>query len=556
MADCDSTDEKALTEKKTKALVSLSVGLIFIFIGLPLWWNTTKVYRAPLPYDEIEQLNQFKVKYTVNLKVVLLGSQDPSILKQEIELGLKKETDISAITPDYRLTVEVKNIKEAAVITKLTSSPLEDLDDYFQISFVNKESKNYSFFVLPHGTPEPNGIDAYVGKHLHCILYNNKDSKKLAAVIANIIRKVFVNEEEVNGAFTLVSKREYTKDTVESMRAQKSTTGFQVSFTLLNSDPDLVLAEWDIETAVQKYLDPFLLKFPHLDISVDSQVLHYSSIQINPRKDGESFYLPYDDLPHMINPIEAKLGSHISLYPSLNFVVYVPSQSQTPLYMRTKDGQQSSSNAFLSPQWGGIMICNLQQTAPTNSTRPQWIEVDMKPVMNTFLPQLKLLLGVKPVKLVDGVEARFPKDVGITQWEQESVMRQKTMEYLATSTITLTSLAQLLGKISNMVINDHIQQQVQQALHAVHQSVTALEHGNLTVAVLTAKTAIKSSEEAFFDPSILELLYFPDDQKYAIYIPLFLPISLPVLLSLRQAIIWYRGKDDEDRKDETKDKQE
>lgn len=34
-------------------------------------------------------------------------------------------SDISAITPDYRLTVEVKNIKEAAVITKLTSSPLE-----------------------------------------------------------------------------------------------------------------------------------------------------------------------------------------------------------------------------------------------------------------------------------------------------------------------------------------------------------------------------------------------------------------------------------------------
>ena len=34
-------------------------------------------------------------------------------------------SDISAITPDYRLTVEVKNIKDAAVSTKLTSSPLE-----------------------------------------------------------------------------------------------------------------------------------------------------------------------------------------------------------------------------------------------------------------------------------------------------------------------------------------------------------------------------------------------------------------------------------------------
>lgn len=48
-------------------------------------------------------------------------------------------------------------------------------------------------------------------------------------------------------------------------------------------------------------------------------------------------------------------------------------------------------------------------------------------------------------------------------------MRLKTMEYLATSTITLTSLAQLLGKISNMVINDHIQEQVEQALEAIHQ---------------------------------------------------------------------------------------
>ena len=53
--------------------------------------------------------------------------------------------------------------------------------------------------------------------------------------------------------------------------------------------------------------------------------------------------------------------------------------------------------------------------------------------------------------------------------EQESLMRLKTMEYLATSTITLTSLAQLLGKISNMVINDHIQEQVEQALEAIHQ---------------------------------------------------------------------------------------
>ena len=52
----------AHSEKRIQALVSLSVGFIFILIGIPLWWNTTKVYRASLPYSEIEQLNSLKVR--------------------------------------------------------------------------------------------------------------------------------------------------------------------------------------------------------------------------------------------------------------------------------------------------------------------------------------------------------------------------------------------------------------------------------------------------------------------------------------------------------------
>ena len=39
-------------------------------------------------------------------------------------------------------------------------------------------------------------------------------------------------------------------------------------------------------------------------------------------------------------------GSHISLYPSLNFVVYVPSQKHTPLHMKTKDGKKFKIELF------------------------------------------------------------------------------------------------------------------------------------------------------------------------------------------------------------------
>lgn len=66
-------------------------------------------------------------------------------------------------------------------------------------------------------------------------------------------------------------------------------------------------------------------------------------------------------------------------------------------------GERSSSNAFLSPQWGGIMIYNVQTTALENNTKSQQITVDMKPVMNIFLSQLKLLLGWKPVVSIQKV---------------------------------------------------------------------------------------------------------------------------------------------------------
>ena len=48
------------------------------------------------------------------------------------------------------------------------------------------------------------------------------------------------------------------------------------------------------------------------------------------------------------------------------------------------------------------------------------------------------------------------------------------------------------------------------------------------------------SETAFFDKSLLKLLYFPDDQKYAIYIPYFLPVGVAVILSLKPLIQFFK----------------
>lgn len=78
--------------------------------------------------------------------------------------------------------------------------------------------------------------------------------------------------------------------------------------------------------------------------------------------------------------------------------------------------------------------------------------------------------------------------------------------------------------------------QVYRAVASVQSAVTKLSLGHLHAAFQASKEAVTSSERAFFDPSLLHLLYFPDDQKFAIYIPLFLPMAVPILLSLAKIV--------------------
>jgi hypothetical protein len=49
-------------------------------------------------------------------------------------------------------------------------------------------------------------------------------------------------------------------------------------------------------------------------------------------------------------------SSAASLYPVLNFLLYVPELAHSPLYIQDKDGVPVATNAFHSPRWGGIMV--------------------------------------------------------------------------------------------------------------------------------------------------------------------------------------------------------
>lgn len=56
---------------------------------------------------------------------------------------------------------------------------------------------------------------------------------------------------------------------------------------------------------------------------------------------------------------------------------------------------------------------------------------------------------------------------GLADWELDRLMWTRSVENVATATTTITSLAQLLDQIGNIVINDNIAQQVRLILPCV-----------------------------------------------------------------------------------------
>ena len=98
-------------------------------------------------------------------------------------------------------------------------------------------------------------------------------------------------------------------------------------------------------------------------------------------------------------------------------------------------------------------------------------------------------------------------------WELDALLRIRAVEQLTSAKLTLQSLAQLLEEISNIVITDTVGNRIKDALSLVQRSADRLSRGDLNNAFLLSKEAFVTAEAAFTDPSLLALLYFPDDQK-------------------------------------------
>ncbi|XP_051175486.1 GPI transamidase component PIG-S [Leptopilina boulardi] len=523
----DAVGHDTATDEKYRTYASISFAVLLLGVGIPLWWYTTAVPRVPLPYSGIAALSHHETKIQTDIIVAALSKERAEQLAQEIK-SFFEDSEI------YSLRVRFEVVSRNLMSSAFTTNELETIAYSFNLKMGNLlllEALNLNEEIL-------------VGSNRTVFFAPDTDVKKVTEIVSKWILR---DKSLALTKNALTHPTEYSLDK-ENRRRFPTSPAYDVLLTLVNPDPEKLKVNWSLPTIADVYLQPFLNEISLVaDFHIKSQWLYLVPLNVKPKEVydssilGRHFALSEDILPQLITPLEKKLASQVSLHPCINLVAYVVPCEEGPLHIYSRNGHRAQTvniEAFHSPRWGGVVIINPPVDACI-STKPVEITPNDATVIGVFFAQLRLLLGIPDPTPIPGAAVVPLFGFKPREWELDTLLRVRAVEQLTSAKLTLQSLAQLLEEISNIVITETVGNRIKNALNFVEESSALLQSGNLRDGFLKSKEAFATAEAAFTDPSLLALLYFPDDQKYAVYIPLFLPVMIPVLLSLKNIRQYY-----------------
>ena len=308
-------------------------------------------------------------------------------------------------------------------------------------------------------------------------------------------------------------------------RAAKSSPSFHLTFSLLTASG--APSSWDIQSLLKTHIEPLQSALEStVDISIATQIQLFSSYSpsIQPFSveglDGQ--FLRENDLTAFVNAAEWPISPSVGSGPTLNFIIYVPAQQELPL-----DIEGGRGLSWLVPQWGGIHIVNpsLVEHPVFGMMMPEHLSNDeLSAAFETFSSQLLSLMGVLSLEY-QGQLLPLPMRL-----QAHSRLAGLTLRMKAAS--SLGSLARLAQHLGSIPIPKHVAQLVENAMGNLTTSTASFGQSHWEVAVKHASTSYEDSEKAFFDKSMVGQVYFPDEHKVAVYLPLLGPIGVPLLVGL------------------------
>lgn len=352
----------------------------------------------------------------------------------------------------------------------------------------------------------------------------NSTPSSIAAYVAAELRFAFAEERAIVSYLLSTSSipaeqrpRGTSQQVTESLskrmtRSLKYSRTYHLTFSLFTDGP--TPQTWDIESAIDEYMRPILdMLKPIHNFTIDTQVQLYASPGV------QSQVLSKDDLSSFINAAEWPLSPSIGGAPTINFIVYIGNQT---IGLGSEEVVETSQS-WLIPQWGSVYL--LSPPSP-KSKDPAVVGTEaLKQPLMTFTSHLLSLLGT-------------PQS-GSLPMRLSALTRIRTADLVLRASSSLGSLARLSSALPSISIPSQVADGVAKSLQHLSlacssSSSSSSSYGDNTegAALEHAQVAEMEAERAFFEKSMVGQLYFPDEHKVAVYLPLLGPVGVPLVMGL------------------------
>ena len=428
-------------------------------------------------------------------------------------------------TADTTLTVKMTSRDSGST----PSAVLEQYSPILEVFYAPHQLPSTSSSSSPLASFIANQLQSMFAEEQAMIAYILADTNAVGGALSSV-PSMIAGQASQSSAPAQTSGRESRSSLISSLspelaanlarrttRSVKYAPTYHLTISLFT--PGANPSSWDIEAAVAEYISPLLESLsPISNFTIDTQVQLYASFSPSVQ-DPEynnatnTWTLRIEDLSGFINAAEWPLSPSIGGAPTLNFILYVPTPSQTPLVVK-----ESGASSWLIPQWGGVYIMNSLASLPANTTRASLSKDDLESALLTFSHQLLSLLGV-------------PQSPASLPLRLLTLSRVRAASLLLSASSTLGSLARLTEALPSISIPETVANSVDRTLAHLGQSCANLRDGKFHGALENARIAEAEAERGFFEKSMVGQVYFPDEHKVAVYLPLLGPVGVPLFMS-------------------------
>ncbi|KAF2674891.1 GPI transamidase component PIG-S [Microthyrium microscopicum] len=538
---------------RTRQLVIFSFWAIILFLGLPTWWKTTSIYRAQLPLQLMEEWADGKqCKPTFPLRIAVEATPGPAsvsappmaprILQHLIKNTQHALDDLNDF-PIHHIRLLTSELS--------TTTSSESIDPESEIMIPIPDDIALLMRLIPIGNGQPPSAKLHTYSPVLDVFYSSNMiptegssfTSPLAMFIAKELQSIFTEEQAtIAHALSMTSWGAPNKNrpelaeslTKRSTRSFKYAPAYYITFSLFT--PTSVPFDWDIEGALEKHITPLLSSLSSIsNFTTDSQVQLYAGFtpSIKPEYDADknSWSLSRDDLSGFINAAEWPLSPNMGAGPTINFILYVPAAHQSPLVVRHNEGGDPSnpdrSNSWLIPQWGGVQILNLHKSSA--GVISYLTKDDLESSMRTFSTQLLSLLGL-------------PNSPSSLPMRLSTLTRVHAASLIYSASSTIGALARLTRTLPSIAIPNQVASSVDRSISHLSAACSSLSNGKFASALEEARIAEQEAEKAFFERSMVAQVYFPDEHKAVMYVPLIGTIAVPLVTSaVREIRRWRKG---------------